>query len=145
MKVCAFTGTSNADMNKHRLIVRDTVSKLKGFDEYVTGAAHGIDTLAAQEAYEYFPEANHRIVVPQGFHNHIHVQLAMVAKNIEIEFMPLGTGYRERNQRMIDLCDHLVAFDIDIKKEKFRGSGTWMTIRMAKEKPVPVQLVELDQ
>jgi hypothetical protein len=52
--------------------------------------------------------------------------------------------YGQRNQRIVDLSDKLVAFPCDDEKSQPR-SGTWMTVRMARRKGIPVEIVRLDQ
>lgn len=50
-----------------------------------------------------------------------------------------GNAYRERNQRIVNYANVLFSFpELPEDHGRSKRSGTWMTIRMARMKPIPV-------
>lgn len=111
----------------------------------VTGAAKGVDTLAAYYAYAYAPGHN-VLVVPAAPHNLEIVKFAHehFFEIIRLDSVPGGNSpnYMARNDKMIELADHLIAFP-ETSKEVLR-SGTWATIRRARKKGIPIDIYPLN-
>lgn len=102
--------------------------------EFSTGAAFGVDTLAARIAVVRLPDTVHRIVAPAKRHNH-ELAPALIRdygsnRRIQHVQMPEGTTYLDRNERMVTYCDVLLAFP-EAEREVVR-SGTWHTVRAAR-------------
>lgn len=56
-----------------------------------------------------------------------------------VEFMPEGSNYKDRNQRIVNVSDELVGFpEYPENHPKSLRSGTWQTIRMGRKKGIPV-------
>src|SRR6187200_3297051 len=88
----------------HTLVNR-AILELKAANQYVSGAAYGIDTLFAEEAFAIFPQAKHVLLVPQGkWHNEeLVAQFEKYAEggfDIEIEYV--YGGYMNRNTRLVE-------------------------------------------
>jgi predicted Rossmann fold nucleotide-binding protein DprA/Smf involved in DNA uptake len=109
--------------------------------EWRTGAAEGIDTIAAKYAYNYRPDIKHTIVVPSAWHNEKFVRQMSPLAGIEIVYMPAvvdepdprkrnAKAYRQRNVEMVAPAHQLIAFPTSMGNKR---SGTWMTIRIAQE------------
>lgn len=129
-----FSGTHDRyDREKHDELLRKRIAKMTDGTQFVTGAAFGVDTFACQFAYEYFPEAQHTIVVPAKWHNETHVELASKAPNVSVIRCPEGTDYRYRNTEMvkIGLEDASLLVCFPWRKLMMPGSGTWMTYNIA--------------
>jgi hypothetical protein len=63
-----------------------------------------------------------------------------------IELMPAGTNYRDRNARILDYTDELIAVaDHSEDHALSRRSGTWMTIRMALKLGIPTHVLILHE
>ena len=100
-------------------LVGEYIDKLPLGTVIISGGAKGVDTAAknfgknnALEVIEYLPN------------------LIGCSKNYEFT-----QRYYERNQKIVDNCDKLVAFtDED-------NGGTWFTIRYAKQKAKPVEII----
>ncbi len=154
MKV-AFSGTHSFDLSDQsneglikRLKVTDTIGGVilnNSVDEFISGAAHGIDTHAAASAYALSPaRTKHRIVVPNRDHNFAFVEVISKWPGfITIENMPEGTDNLDRNDRMIELADKLIAFPKTANEEK--RSGTWATIRRGWKKGIAVEIHPLNE
>jgi hypothetical protein len=114
-------------------------------DQIITGAAVGVDTLCHYLAYAWKREAQHTIVVPNGTYNIeiVHFALAM---DLDVFFMPEGTDHLDRNTKMIQMADRLVAFPPTADEvNRGQGGGTWSTIRRARKKGIPIFIYPLDQ
>ena len=111
-------------------------------DEFISGAAYGVDTVLAKAAIERYPDKKHRVIIPAAHYNTYWSQSFILDKNIHIDWMPHGTDYMDRNQVMVDLADHLIAFP-RTSNEELR-SGTWATIRRARNKGIPIEIIPLD-
>jgi hypothetical protein len=124
--------------------------------EFVSGACWGVDTLAARDALALWPHARHRLVVPNAPHNEELVAEFEVLERLRlenaagrgreihatVEKMPAGTGYMERNDRLVLLADVLLAFPST--RDEVVRSGTWATVRRARKANVPVMVYPLD-
>lgn len=130
-----FTGTQ--DLRPSEIPMLQTVlDALPEEDTLVTGACVGVDAQIARlgtamgwTVYTIVP-ANRSKVDPFW---RLHCQAC--------EEMPMFTSYRDRNQRIVDLSDHLIAFPAYPEDHaRSTRSGTWMTIRMAQRAGIPVTI-----
>src|SRR6267142_4979672 len=99
--------------------------------EFITGGCIGIDALAAQIAC--------------GMNIKVHTVLTSKRETTEkywqtwctsYEEMPAKTTYRDRDKRMVQLGDELLAFpscDEYMPDKSYTRSGTWMTVRIARK------------
>jgi hypothetical protein len=138
-----FTGPSKLGPKQARQ-VEQTIRSLKNVEEFTTGAAFGVDTLAYYMGVKLHPHAKHRVCVPVGHaHNDTLVQHA---RGFGATIVPVHGGYRNRNEAMFDPLDPpdqtLVAF---VKSLGFYRSGEWMTINIAKKLRVCVYGNELEE
>lgn len=144
----AFTGPSAGHAGEVDVIVQ-TVADLPKVTEVITGGAAFVDTIVAVAAAELYPDARHRLVLPQAPYNEDVVLSVTTALGRDpiIEIVP-GKGdraacYRARNERMVSYLGdggRLVAF---VRSPSFYRSGEWMTVNIAKRGGVPVELVPL--
>lgn len=113
--------------------VRDRVARASAA-LYVSGAAFGVDTVAALAAVEFFPAARHRVYVPGAWHNEAAVD-ELHGRGAEVVRVPAGSSraesYMARNVRIVADCDVLLAFPYDSGEEL--RSGTWATVRRARK------------
>lgn len=108
-------------------------------DKFVSGCAYGVDTETANAVVNYWPGARLHLVVPARPCNKSLIRLSKLPQ-VSVEHMPSGTTYLDRNDRMIELADYLIAFPRNFE-EKLR-SGTWATIRRARTKGIPICMVD---
>jgi hypothetical protein len=112
---------------------------------FITGAATGVDTLAAYLCYAWRREATHTVVVPNGRHNTEIVQFAL-AMDLDVLQMPEGTDHLDRNTEMIKLAEILVAFPpTENEQLRGKGGGTWSTIRRARKKGIPIYIYPVNR
>jgi len=119
-------------------VIREAVQSLPEGTRVVTGACIGVDAEVAYLAYGTY---------------HVHTVVPADRSRVDpqwrdycdtFEEMPVGTTYRDRNQRIVDLSTRLIGIaqapEDDIHS---RRSGTWQTIRMARRagKAVDVRLL----
>jgi 2'-5' RNA ligase len=144
-RVYAFTGTrsAGAEVVPH---LRRHMRKLTAPDEVITGAQHGVDTHAALTAMELWPKARHRVFVPRaGYNRELVAEMRRRGASIE----PVRPGpaskhpYLVRNDAMLDAATHVIAVPKTSQEEQ-RGSGSWYTIRHARERELPVRMLPLD-
>lgn len=114
-------------------------------NHFITGAAKGVDTLAAYLCYAWKREATHTVVVPNGRHNIEIVQFAL-AMDLDVLQMPEGTDHLDRNTEMVRLAEILVAFPPTQNEElRGKGGGTWSTIRRARKKGIPIYIYPVNR
>jgi len=127
------------------------VSATQHGTEFTTGTCWGFDAIAAEWLVARYPNAVHRLVVPA---NRSQVDFSIVGKftalareapeQYLIEWMPDDTDYRDRNARILEHSDELVAVAQSPETAgSSRRSGTWMTVRMAREGALPVRQLVL--
>lgn len=118
----------------------DALSKLHA-KRFVYGGARGGDEAIAIWLTHYGPKALHHVIIPAD-----RSQVAEWWKYPNaaelwpiLEYMPDGTTYKQRNQKIVNTVDRLVAFP-EYPKNHPRSlrSGTWQTIRMGKAKGIIV-------
>lgn len=140
-----FTGTRRVPDYRVRDVldwVDERVATLGG-TEYTTGACVGFDALVAPHLLKTRPDDLHRLIVPA---NRAQVDTDMFHEFLThsggwkaIELMPAGTTYRDRNERILDHADVLLAVaDAPENAGRSARSGTWMTVRIARKRFLPV-------
>lgn len=112
-------------------------------DLFVSGACVGGDQYLATQALKVWPGRDHKIIVP---HDTSRVNLSWLEvvrrlENVEIDFMGYGTTYADRNRAIIKAKpDLLGAFPLHPEGDKrSRHSGTWMTVRFAREAGISIE------
>jgi hypothetical protein len=103
-----------------------------------TGGAYGIDTIAAIAAVHQWPEAHHRLIVPEGCD--WNEQLPSILPGTVAVHRITG-GYMKRNDVLIADATTLLAFPATAT-EQLR-SGTWATIRRARQRELDVRIYPL--
>lgn len=121
-------------------IISDAIGSLQVLPtEFITGAAWGADTLACQAGLAYWGvQCKHRIVVPDAPHNEALVKSVAKLKAVTVEYMPKGTDYMARNDRLVELCQLLLAFPSTASE--VQRSGTWATVRRARKRDIRVDI-----
>lgn len=128
-----FTGSRYLEPTHHALLDEVLHAHLDG-EEYTTGGAAGVDTYVLRRMTTLCPEALHRVCVPEaglGWENP-YLNLASVVEQVPDT---MRHPYRSRNLRILVHTDVLLAFPLrEEDHPKSKRSGTWMTIRMARER-----------
>lgn len=98
--------------------------------EVITGACLGIDALVARQAFARGFSVH--TIVPC---NRSQVDPYWNQLCTTHELMPEDSSYKERNQRIVDQSDLLVAFAAYPEKypKSGRGCNTWQTVRLARK------------
>lgn len=134
----AFTGPTKLTPRQQRWAGLRMLSCQPPADVWRSGCAYGVDTLAAWLALAV--KADLELYIPFAAHNGSLVnRLAVEATHvIHCPRSPTNAGaYRNRNTKMVEGADHLLAFVWD---DQFYRSGEWMTINIARKLGVPVDL-----
>jgi hypothetical protein len=143
----AYTGPTELTQKQHLWVARHVASSPPA-DEIRTGAARGVDTLAALVSAVTLPDAEHVVYVPAAPCNDdvIETLVNITHHAVKIVSCPERAGmsatYRLRNKIMVEGADELVAF---VHSREFYRSGEWMTINIARDYNVQVMLWELPQ
>jgi hypothetical protein len=114
-------------------------------EEITTGGAVGVDTYVLRKMTAWLPDAFHRVCLPEhgADWNNEYLKLAN-----EVVAVPdtMHHPHRSRNAAILDNTDILLAFPLhDEGHGQSKRSGTWMTIRMSRERNIPVVLTVLDR
>jgi len=108
-------------------IISKLISSLNLTDDdvIITGACIGIDSQVSHYIKKHYPNVQQLIIVPSN--------LSRVDKSVfingKVRFMPVNTGYRKRNEAIVDESDKVIAF----WSGKKIYSGTYMTMNIAKK------------
>lgn len=144
MRRLSLTGPSRLRPEDAAAVVA-MLASLGPYDEFTTGAAPGLDTVAADALRDLYPESTHRVVVPAAEYDELGVLRANLA-GAEIVWMPGGedvspaVAYRARNETLVSYGDELLAV---VTSETYHRSGEWMTANIAAKVGVPVTLYRL--
>lgn len=144
MSVVSITGSREFDIRESRLIhaaIAEIVSN-PFVREIRFGGALGVDTLALREAIRYTRRPRLVVVVPGMIWQQPGYAAGMARAADEIVELGLpysdSNRYRKHNQHLVDAADMLWVF--------WNGdecSGPAMTMRMAKKKGIPVNVVRI--
>lgn len=108
--------------------------------EFTTGAAEGIDTLAAHIGLEVWglQRTLHRVCIPAGVYYHPCWEDPPSFYVVE----RVTGGYMKRNDRLVDHADVLLAFPRN--RNEYLRSGTWATVRRARKRGIEVRIYPLE-
>jgi hypothetical protein len=116
--------------------------------EYTTGGAVGVDTYVLRKMVPWVPEAHHRVCLPtpEDWDN----KWLPLADEIVRVPDTMNNPHRSRNAAILEKTDYLLAFPLsdeeDTSQSGGRGrSGTWMTIRMARQLHIPMMVTVLSE
>jgi hypothetical protein len=158
MSTVSFSGASRRLSTAEVAIVREQIEALHDVEVFFSGAAKGVDSVAAGIAIRTFPEARHVIIVPRwrgGACGHYGPGVAAAreeARRLGSRLTVLrapadasseANGYLRRDDMLAVNGTHLLAFP-PTRKEQKRGSGTWATIRRARKLDRVLKIVPLD-
>lgn len=137
-------------------LIDEVLNNLKA-DTFITGGAYGVDMYTCINAVRSFPRARHIVVVPWGYAlNDVHIAwcLACREEGINIEVLDMPKPKRKdqhpnliRNEYMLDLAialneskkrPRLIAFPGG--SDEVLRSGTWATIRRARDRDFDIQI-----
>jgi hypothetical protein len=156
MPAVAVTGPSRRLEKVERNLLIISIESLKAVEEFWSGAAAGVDCLAAGAALRAFPKAKHRIVIPRwkgGVCPHytpgVRVLREIAAREgAELEVMggpkdgkDEAAGYLRRNDLLAEKGSHLLAYVSSTNRYR---SGEWATIDRFRKLDKAVKLVPLD-
>lgn len=130
--ICGFTGTRYGPTPEQYKAMQEFLSRIP-MSRFVHGAAHGADTLA------------HYIV--RAAHGDIPIELHPSDRPSTLVTVPIGNvdihdqkPPLERNRIIVQRIHGLLA--VPREDEEITRSGTWATIRYARELGVPIYMVK---
>ena len=100
------------------------ILNLKSGDWLITGACIGVDAQIFHLAKDRYPEIPQLVIFP---YNRDKIDTTIEAYANDVIWMPQGTDYRDRNERIVAESDRIIAFWTG--KER---SGTYMTMNIAR-------------
>jgi predicted Rossmann fold nucleotide-binding protein DprA/Smf involved in DNA uptake len=144
-----FSGSRTITDTDQRTI-DDVLGSLLPGSEYTTGGCIGVDTIVGRRMWLAHQKATHRVVVPADrsrvspWWMHRAIREAGPGSGVLVEEMPPNTTYKDRNQRIVDHSNVLVAFPAHSEDDpRSKRSGTWQTIRMARRAGLEVLVTVL--
>lgn len=157
--IVAITGTSSKLNEAQIEIITRTLAEIESEDigAWWTGAAKGVDAIAAGVLLRLYPEAKHRVLIPRwrgGVCKHYKpgvVQMKRMAKEGGVDLKVVkapntarseAAGLLLRDDVLAVNCTHMVGFPSGAKEEQ--RSGTWATLRRAWRLNRPTLVVPLD-
>lgn len=111
-------------------LVQDAVED-HGIVKFISGACIGFDAWFGAFAATLWPEAEHLVIVPAD-RSRVDPWWLEFPRPVRVLHMPPETSYRARNLALVSGSHLLFAAPAAAERES-RRSGTWMTIRMARE------------
>jgi predicted Rossmann fold nucleotide-binding protein DprA/Smf involved in DNA uptake len=134
--VVAVSGTERPTPRMVELLEEAMASLPRG-TLIVSGGCVGIDHEAARIGHKSGLDVH--TVFPA---NRSRVSTITRYRSTSVEDMPPKTSYRARNERVVELCDWLIAVPEKPSNGVDRGSGTWMTVRIARRAGKAVVVLE---
>jgi hypothetical protein len=129
----------------HHPLIDEVLFKYLGVEEWTTGGAVGVDTYVLRRMVPLQPDAMHRVLLPEygpGWDNFYLEQYAT-----EVIKVPNTMNHpeRSRNVAIIERSDLMLAFPLHPEDHgQSKRSGTWMTIREARKRNVPIEITVLE-
>lgn len=143
-KTIGISGSRHGDIMPHYGLVYAALAetvRAGDFTRLAQGGCKGIDDIAGQAGHG-LGLLVHTILVPNW--RKVRWTAEWWEYSDTSQAMPYGTGFKERDQAVVDTSEALLAFPLYAEKNpQSRRSGTWMTIRMAREKGIPVEVIVL--
>jgi predicted Rossmann fold nucleotide-binding protein DprA/Smf involved in DNA uptake len=125
----AITGTRNVDLAMPKRIAEALEAYDPSEDQIITGAAIGVDAIAAREASNMGFDVTTIVPSERG---QVEPSWRTWADRA-IELPPSREPYRDRNEMMVGMADRVLAFvEYPEQHPRSKRSGTWMTIRIAR-------------
>lgn len=129
-----FTGTRKYVSDKIILELLASLN-LSEKDMIITGGCIGLDSSLSHLTKVHYPLVKQIIVMPT---NKSQVDLSVI-NNGEVIKIPAGLSYRDRNEKIVELSEKVIAFWTGQKTY----SGTYMTINIAKKEGKLFKIVEV--
>ena len=126
MEIIGFTASRELSY-KQKMFIFKIISKLKA-QKFITGGCWGGDEAIAMAINKYHPNIPHTVIVPYNRSQVSQKAIQCASPKDNIIWMPEQTSYRDRNKKIVELSDKIIAF--------WNGnmrSGTKMTINIAKK------------
>jgi hypothetical protein len=102
-------------------------------ERYITGGCRGGDTWIGRWLLLNRPDAEHVVIVPAN-HAAVDPWWLRAGRPVTVIDMPAHSAYRHRNSRMVQEADAVFGFPAYLEDDsRSLRSGTWQTIRMARE------------
>ncbi len=128
MTKVAFTATRNLK-EEYTPIIASVLRARYMNDRFIVGGCVGGDGFI--QKYGFLNGHRVHAVIPSA-HGYLYPQWFKECNTWESFTEGHPQPYRERNERMVFLCDELIAFpEYPENHPKSQHSGTWMTIRIA--------------
>lgn len=139
MRTVGFTGTRNLTKQDYGVIA-EVIKNLPDDVRIVNGGCVGVDTLVAR--YAFLRSLHVHTIFPSDLSQ---VDPDAYRWCTTSERMPEGSSYRDRDRRIVEESDVLIAFaQYPENYSRSLRSGTWMTVRIAKRCNVPVLVYVLN-
>lgn len=139
-----FTGSRYINVLHHPALDEVLSAHLDG-EEYTTGGAVGVDTYVLRKMASWLPDSFHRVCLPEHGPDWDNPYLEMADEVIRVPDT-MRHPHRSRNAAILDHTDVLLAFPLHGEDHgQSKRSGTWMTIRMARERGLEVEITILDR
>lgn len=143
-KTIGVSGSREGDIMAHYGLVYAALAetvRAGAFTRLANGGCKGIDDIAGQAGHG-LGLLVHTILVPNW--EKIEWTADWWEYTDTTATMSHGTGFKERDQAVVDTSEALLAFPLYAERHsQSRRSGTWMTIRLAREKGIPVEVIVL--
>lgn len=139
-KIIAFSGSLRLSARQLASVVTPTLANLSA-DEYITGAAIGVDAAVGEALTVLYPHARHTVIIP-GNRRAVDAwwtRLPHRPPGLRLITMPETSSYRDRNAALVKPATELIAYPQYPEQDgRSRRSGTWQTIRLARNAALPV-------
>lgn len=146
MTAISFTASRTILPDQYRIFdaVLGLVAVRSGLDPvYVTGACVGGDQYISYTLLELDPGARQKIIVPADTSrvNDDWLREMTGLPDVNITRMPGWSNYKDRNLRLLEESEKLVAFPLYAESDaRSQRSGTWQTVRMARLRRMPIEI-----
>jgi hypothetical protein len=144
MNLLGTTGTrhiAESDAPKHVAYLKQPLMHLylMQFDGFVSGGCIGWDAVFGKTMAQTYPDKQHVVIVPAKRDKVDYWWHKFDPGFVKVIEMPQGSDYRDRNEQIVKYSHHLFyCAQYPEQHGASKRSGTWMTVRIAKDAGRPV-------
>jgi len=140
------SGSRQVPTRAQRRAIRQRLAQIPPGTTVIIGGCLGLDSYVARAVFAYCTGVKVHAIVPSDPRTTEWVDPDWRVWCHSFEVMPGGTTNRHRNVQLVNRSGRLLAWPQAAEGDPMsQRSGTWQTIRLARQRGIPVEVVVLSE